>query len=289
MIEEIAANEYIPLNKVRDMLEASGVYEILCLKTERVYIGQSRAIINRAATHFHDLRAGRHSNNSLQDDWNRVSDPSVFVFKIIQHLSPLDEKLLLSAERKEIERRRKYGIDLYNDIKIVRVIEGEPKPQQPKTDGKKQSHDYGNAPYVRSSYSYSISADSATCSDCGLIGIVGHDLYRLDGELRCERCSDRHSRRLEEWLDKERERVAREELQSKRITSRFKMRWQVGDGTLANNIIQASARYVSKYGQFPQEAHFNIGCELPTIRDLQVKHHRHTPPGFIDFPEPDKE
>jgi GIY-YIG catalytic domain len=286
MTDAILANEYIPLNKVRDMLEASGVYEILCLKTNRVYIGQSRAIINRAAAHFHDLRAGRHSNNALQDDWNRVADPAVFVFKIVQHLDPMDEKQLLKYERKEIERRRKYGVDLYNDIRVIKVVESESKPKPQKTE--QQGRDYGNKPYARS-YSYTTPADSATCTGCGLIGIINQHLFRLDGELRCERCIDKHSRRLEEWLRKERERVAREELQVSRITSRFKMRWQVGIGSMKNNIIQASARYVSKYGQFPQEAHFNIGCELPEVKDLEVKHHKHTPPGFIDFPEPSRE
>lgn len=289
MPTKVSANEYMPLSRVRDFIEVSGVYEILCLKTERVYIGQSVAVAYRASQHLQDLKNNRHSNKSLQYDWNEIADPATFVFKVVTPLDPLDRESLITEEAKEINRRRENKVVLYNDTSITKVVEDNRIGPVKTVPAPAYNTANNNDPYVRKEYTYEIEANQATCSDCGLIGIVGQYLFKCeDRELRCERCVDKRSRVLEGWLALERSRIAKEIVEVKRITSSFKMRWQLGFGSLKNNMLRAVSAYVSKYGQFPAEAIFPVGAELPEMDDIKFKFSKYTPDGYVDFPIPEK-
>jgi len=60
----------------------SGVYYILNLKNDRIYVGESIDIASRWRTHRADLRAHHHKNNALQSDWNAFGETS-FEFGIL--------------------------------------------------------------------------------------------------------------------------------------------------------------------------------------------------------------
>ena len=47
-----------------------GVYEIRCLKNNKVYIGSTTNFVRRCTQHFNRLQEGTHSNYFLQHDYN---------------------------------------------------------------------------------------------------------------------------------------------------------------------------------------------------------------------------
>ena len=48
-----------------------GIYQIHCLQTQKVYIGQSKSILERSGRHLTLLNNNCHECIELQRDWNR--------------------------------------------------------------------------------------------------------------------------------------------------------------------------------------------------------------------------
>lgn len=102
-------------DKKQKVAVLSGIYKIECLRTGRVYIGQSINIVNRWKQHRYVLRAGKCENKLLQDDWNKY--PESFVFSTIEEL-PNDKKILLNREREILHELVSQGQEVYNDMFI---------------------------------------------------------------------------------------------------------------------------------------------------------------------------
>lgn len=81
-----------------------GIYIITCLVNGRVYIGQSKHIEKRWLEHKEALQNGSHSNNHLQNAWNKYDEKS-FVFSVLEECA--DDKLT---------EREQYWIDYYGGI-----------------------------------------------------------------------------------------------------------------------------------------------------------------------------
>ena len=61
----------------------SGVYQILCIPTGKVYIGSSEDLARRWSNHCTLLRGNRHDNKHLQFAWNKYGE-SAFEFTVIE-------------------------------------------------------------------------------------------------------------------------------------------------------------------------------------------------------------
>lgn len=82
----------------------SGIYEIKCNPTNKIYIGQSIDVDNRLKTHLNELKNNNHCNKELQEDFNTYGSIS-FEFKIIA-----------SCEPEVLNCLEKYYIDKYSKL-----------------------------------------------------------------------------------------------------------------------------------------------------------------------------
>lgn len=82
----------------------SGIYEIKCNATNKVYIGQSIDVDNRLKTHLNELKNNNHCNKELQEDFNTYGSIN-FEFKIIA-----------SCEPEVLNCLEKYYIDKYSEL-----------------------------------------------------------------------------------------------------------------------------------------------------------------------------
>ena len=74
----------ITLNK-RELKRSrqSGIYQILCKPTGKVYIGSATDLIHRKSQHVSDLSKGKHRNSRLQNAWNKYGK-NAFEFSILE-------------------------------------------------------------------------------------------------------------------------------------------------------------------------------------------------------------
>lgn len=72
----------------------SGVYTIICLPTNKIYVGNSKNIYKRLATHKTRLRNYLHVNGHLQNAWNKYGEDN-FSFEILELC---EEQFLESCE-----------------------------------------------------------------------------------------------------------------------------------------------------------------------------------------------
>lgn len=79
-----------------------GIYKILNIINNKIYIGSAVRLSNRKATHFYKLKNNKHTNNYLQNAFNKYGG-SKFKFEIIEYV---DDKNCLIA-------REQYYMDLY--------------------------------------------------------------------------------------------------------------------------------------------------------------------------------
>ena len=86
-----------------------GVYQIVCLKNGRRYIGQSGDCPARWAQHMDDLFAGRHVNTALQDDWNQHSHKE-FSFTLLEQEPDEEERLAREQHYIRAELDRCYNV-----------------------------------------------------------------------------------------------------------------------------------------------------------------------------------
>ena len=80
---------------VHSIPHASGIYQILCVPTGKVYIGSSNDLNNRYRQHFVALKSGTHANTYLQRAYSRYGHDA-FVFSILE-LVPIE--LLIEREQ----------------------------------------------------------------------------------------------------------------------------------------------------------------------------------------------
>lgn len=88
----------------------TGIYKITCLVNQKVYIGQSTELSRRLRDHKQQLRANKHFNYKLQNDYNQYG-PDNFTFEIIEQCpsSKLDERERFYIQLLET---RKFGYNL---------------------------------------------------------------------------------------------------------------------------------------------------------------------------------
>lgn len=70
-----------------------GIYKIINLKNNKVYIGQSEKLNNREWCHFYWLNRGEHHNEHLQKSYNKYGKDN-FIFEIIEETNDLDNREL---------------------------------------------------------------------------------------------------------------------------------------------------------------------------------------------------
>lgn len=66
------------------MKNNSGIYKILCLETDKFYIGSSKTLRKRCYEHCRQLKNNKHPNRYLQFAWNKYLEVN-FVFIIIEY------------------------------------------------------------------------------------------------------------------------------------------------------------------------------------------------------------
>jgi hypothetical protein len=89
----------------------SGIYKITNIKNGRIYIGQSKSVQQRIATHFLELHQGRHIIDELQKDWNQYGAYS-FLVELVEEV--FNERFRLDREREILEQYAIDGIFCYN-------------------------------------------------------------------------------------------------------------------------------------------------------------------------------
>lgn len=90
-----------------------GIYEIRNIQTGQCYIGQSKSILSRWASHFYQLGTGKHTLYALQRDWNAYG-PDAFKVSVVKIV---DDAANLLAEEAAIAREYiNSGIKLYNSV-----------------------------------------------------------------------------------------------------------------------------------------------------------------------------
>lgn len=83
------------------MKKITGVYKIICLSNNKIYIGSSNNIFKRWNEHIWELNNHKHDNKHLQDAWDKYGEEN-FKFEIIEECNK-DIKL----------KREQYYLDLY--------------------------------------------------------------------------------------------------------------------------------------------------------------------------------
>ena len=94
-----------------------GIYMIVNIKNNKVYIGQSRNIMKRISRHRCDLRRGSHKNKTLQQDFDMYGIDN-FIFEALcecplSQLNTLEQYYMICFESYSIEfgYNRQYGGD----------------------------------------------------------------------------------------------------------------------------------------------------------------------------------
>jgi len=86
---------------------ASGIYQILCKPTGKVYIGSAVYLMQRKAEHRRALSSGIHHSSHLQRAWNKYG-PESFYFSVLEYC---DIELLIEREQSFIDSIKSYSRD----------------------------------------------------------------------------------------------------------------------------------------------------------------------------------
>jgi group I intron endonuclease len=74
----------------------AGIYKIVNLKNNKVYVGSAVYLSNRFSTHKYNLRRNQHHSRHLQSAWNEYGEEN-FIFEVLEHVEKLD--LLVEREQ----------------------------------------------------------------------------------------------------------------------------------------------------------------------------------------------
>ena len=93
---------------------SSGVYQIRCVPTGKIYIGSAVDLKARWDMHRRRLRRGNHSNIHLQNAWDKYGETK-FVFLVLEYANKTD---LLEVEQKWIDKTgcvdKAIGFNIYD-------------------------------------------------------------------------------------------------------------------------------------------------------------------------------
>jgi group I intron endonuclease len=96
---------------LKHLPNSSGVYQIKCLATHKIYVGSAVDIRNRCGQHRRNLRSGKHQNAHLQSAWNKYGEAS-FEFSVLEITSRGN---LLDAEQFWLNKTSAFDKDIgYN-------------------------------------------------------------------------------------------------------------------------------------------------------------------------------
>ena len=151
-----------------------GIYKITNTLTNEAYIGQSKNIEKRIATHKEDLENGTHVNKGLQEDYDLAksldSDYEIFTFEIIKE-----------AKSKNLNKEEMYWINEFNSFErgYNRTIGGSHDETQGHVDygggrlftdekrikliTKELTNDFDN----KENYIFKTTSNEVLCSKCG--------------------------------------------------------------------------------------------------------------------------
>lgn len=94
-------------------LQVSGIYQIQCTPTGKVYIGSAVSVSARWQQHRKRLRNGNHHNRYIQSAWDRYGEAN-FQISVLELVNRSD---LLAAEQSWIDKTRcttrEFGFNLY--------------------------------------------------------------------------------------------------------------------------------------------------------------------------------
>jgi predicted GIY-YIG superfamily endonuclease len=81
-----------------------GIYSILNLKNNKIYVGSSKSLQRRKYEHFYSLSKNTHYNNHLQNAYNKYGKNS-FIFNILEE-----------CELSQLSNREEYWIKIYSSL-----------------------------------------------------------------------------------------------------------------------------------------------------------------------------
>lgn len=81
------------------------IYRIVCFKTGKVYVGQTREYKRRSNAHFNNLRKNKHHSAKLQNAFNKYGEKSFFI-----------ERIENDIPRETIDEREEYWIAHFNSF-----------------------------------------------------------------------------------------------------------------------------------------------------------------------------
>ena len=103
----------------------AGIFQVKNLQNGKIILGSSTNLYGPLNKHRFMLSIGRHGNQALQSDWNRLG-PDAFVFEILEVVRPSDdpafsiEDELTLLEQIWLEKLQPFGDRGYNQGPIRR-------------------------------------------------------------------------------------------------------------------------------------------------------------------------
>jgi len=103
----------------------AGIYQILNVVNDKVYIGKSPNLTGSINRHKFQLKMGNHPNWSLQSDWNEMGEDK-FIFEVLDEITPKNspesdtQTDLDFLEELWLEKIQPYGERGYNEPKKSR-------------------------------------------------------------------------------------------------------------------------------------------------------------------------
>lgn len=100
-------------------LKKSGIYEIRCLITNKVYIGSAVKLQVRWTRHKYHLNRGTHHSDKLQRAWNKYKQEN-FKFSVLEFVEDIDN--ILTYEQKYLDTLR--DVESYNICLVAGSVLG---------------------------------------------------------------------------------------------------------------------------------------------------------------------
>lgn len=103
------------------LMKKSGIYKIICLINNKIYVGSAYYLAGRKYEHFKYLRLNKHANILLQNAFNKYNENN-FKFEIIEIVRILKNESLLEFKHRLVKREQYYFDTLnpyYNILKIA--------------------------------------------------------------------------------------------------------------------------------------------------------------------------
>lgn len=96
-----------------ELKNKSGIYKIVNLVNNKIYVGSAVNLNDRFRTHKSDLKSNKHCNEYLQNSWNKHGEKN-FIFDIIEFVE--NKNKLIEKEQYWIDKlnvcKRKYGYNI---------------------------------------------------------------------------------------------------------------------------------------------------------------------------------